>query len=361
MASPQAWTSALTLALVGASLAAGQQGDTAATGDARSSARREGLAWLARHQAEDGRWDVDGWSARCADPPCAPDGPLASGAEARDVGLAATVVLAYVGAGHTHRFGEFKATVARALRWLRARQADDGSFVGEIVSHRHALDDHALATLALCEAYAVSRDFTLKRDAERALAACLAAQEVDGGWSHGEAGGAGLARTAWFVLALKAGKTCGLGVTPGAFERAHAWLTRHMVPADAARVGPHDGLRCATSLAGLARIFCGERRSTPDLRALAFALARDASGAQPCEAWTTSLLAMQLGGAAWRAWDRPTKDALVALVARVDRAGCATGSLSSTGSCGVGGRVEATAQAVLTLDTWSCWVRAGDE
>lgn len=352
----RALVAALALVLVAAGASDAQQDPPGADQEEAVRPQDEALAWLVRHQAEDGRWDVDGWQARCGARPC-DDAPLPAGAELRDVGLTATVTLAFVSCGHTQRFGRFKEAVARALGWLRARQVEDGSVVGE-VPHAHALDDHALATVALCETYALSRDFTLRRHAGRALAACLAAQEPDGGWAHGASGAEGLARTARFVLALKTGKTCGLDVPQAAFERAHAWLSSRMVVHDLLRLGAHDPLRCTATRAALARLFCGERRSTPDLRAAFGALRDGARHDGACEAWAGTWLAMQLGGAAWRAWDRPVKDALLA---RTERDGCAGGSWAPGASCGVGGRVEATALAAMTLNLWRCYPRAGEE
>lgn len=90
-----------------------------------------------------------------------PDGSWLDGAEP-DAKVAATAraLLAYMGNGQTHRFGVFKRTVNTGLRWLKQQQKADGSVGG--------LRAHLLATQAIAEAYAVTRDFTLKRYAEKA-------------------------------------------------------------------------------------------------------------------------------------------------------------------------------------------------
>ena len=90
-----------------------------------------------------------------------PNGSWLDGAEP-DAKVAATAraLLAYMGTGQTHRSGVFKRTVNTGLRWLKQQQKADGSFGG--------LPAQLLATQALGEAYAVTRDFTLKRYAEKA-------------------------------------------------------------------------------------------------------------------------------------------------------------------------------------------------
>jgi len=101
------------------------------------------LRWLKRTQLPDGSW-LDG---------AAP--------EAKVVGTA-RALLAYMGNGQAHRIGTFKRTVNKGLTWLKRQQQADGSFGGARAQ--------LLATQALAEAYAVTRDFTLKRYVEQAWA-----------------------------------------------------------------------------------------------------------------------------------------------------------------------------------------------
>ena len=77
-----------------------------------------GLAWLAKHQDADGRWDCDGFmkhdgaSDRC-------DG---AGRPAYDVGATALALLAFLGDGNSVRSGEHRDVVKRAVVWLRKQQ-----------------------------------------------------------------------------------------------------------------------------------------------------------------------------------------------------------------------------------------------
>lgn len=311
------------------------------------------LEWLARHQTPEGRWAPDAWRTGCEDPPCAPVG----GDARRDVHLTSTVLLAFLATGQTHRFGTRKAAIRRGLKWLRGHLGSDGVFHGAAGNHPDWIDDHLQATIALGEAYGLSRDFTLKRDLERATAATLALQEPDGAWSQGGSGPAALLRTVRGVLALKAARTAGLDIPDDAFARANAWLAAHTFPGDLVRP-VHDPARCAAALGALARIYTGDRRSTPVLREMARVLTYDVALDDPCTAYASTCAAYQLGGATWRAWDRPVKEALLS---RQRQGGCEAGSWDPSPSCGPGGRVEATALVVVLLETCPRYPRAGEE
>ncbi|MBL4844832.1 MAG: protein kinase, partial [Planctomycetes bacterium] len=82
--------------------------------------------------------------------------------------LTAKVLLAFSSHGHTHRFGDWKRTVAGGLSYLKRIQRDNGS-IGFLAGRPETFLDHAWATLALCHAYQVSRDSMLKGPLERAL------------------------------------------------------------------------------------------------------------------------------------------------------------------------------------------------
>lgn len=110
------------------------------------------LQWLARHQRLDGSWNFqqqleehDCPNCRCSNPGSYVD------AENGATGL---VLLALLGAGHTHLQGEYRDEVAAGLRFLIEHQESNGSLrdpAGRMYSH-------GLATLALCEALAMTRN-----------------------------------------------------------------------------------------------------------------------------------------------------------------------------------------------------------
>jgi hypothetical protein len=201
-------------------------------GNTRShSAALHGLRWLAKHQGDDGRWSIHGF------PKCAP-GCTCTGIGSRvdDVAATAYALLPFLGAGITHnaakpdRFGVL--TVQRGLIFLLAHQKEDGSFPGGIRTH-------ALATLALCEAYGISNDGALKAPARKAVDYLVESQNESGAWTSRDLLGARLVclrdpapvddairdempplpELAWQIQAIKSGLMAGLPLPTKTFNR----------------------------------------------------------------------------------------------------------------------------------------------
>jgi hypothetical protein len=151
------------------------------------------LDWLSRHQSDDGSWSVANrprYQESC--------GREWGGEPHRDVGRTALALLALTSSGHTHRQGSRKRLLARAVKWLKIQQQREG-WIGRVGGSDDALRNHALATLALAELYASSRDFTLNRYLRKAARVCEQELAPQLEWPAGDAAGRG-----WLVLALRA-------------------------------------------------------------------------------------------------------------------------------------------------------------
>src|SRR5262249_54428342 len=140
---------------------------------------RMGLVWLQRHQDEDGRWDADDFMKHdTSGEPC--DGP---GNATEDVGVTGLALLAFLGDGSTMRVGPFKGEVRRGVEWLQRQQDLTSGLIGS-PSSRDAMYCHAVATLALCEAYGLSRHPPLQKHAQRAIDYILAARNPAAVWRY---------------------------------------------------------------------------------------------------------------------------------------------------------------------------------
>ena len=84
-----------------------------------------------------------------------------------DTALTGLSLLAYLGAGYTHVDGKYAETVGQGLEFLRRSQKPDGDLRGP--SQAVGMYCHAMATLALCEAYALTGDPELRDPVERAV------------------------------------------------------------------------------------------------------------------------------------------------------------------------------------------------
>ncbi|MDB5311597.1 MAG: hypothetical protein JWO38_5799, partial [Gemmataceae bacterium] len=96
-----------------------------------------GLAWLSRQQKQNGSWAFDGSSS---------DDTIAA------TGMA---LLPFLAAGETHKTGKkYAQTVDRGLKYLIANLNSAGKFNGKGVT----MYSQGIATIALCEAYGMTKD-----------------------------------------------------------------------------------------------------------------------------------------------------------------------------------------------------------
>jgi hypothetical protein len=172
-------------------------------GNSRSEAAvATGLKWIIRHQALDGHWGMNDFhvAGKCN----------CTGAAGNHV-VAGTGfgLLPLLGAGETHKgtgkANKYAKNVERALKWLITRQGADGSFSTNGY-------EHAIATIAICEAYGITADPVLKGPAQRAINCCVAWQNAAGGFRYSPREAGDLSVTGWFVQALKSGHMAGLSV-----------------------------------------------------------------------------------------------------------------------------------------------------
>ncbi len=297
------------------------------------SAVELGLKWLADHQDIsrdfrwlDGRWDSDDFAKH--DP--ADDKTTGKGHPLFDVGATGLSVLAFLGAGYTDRGSvrenKYAKNVRNGLRFLMTRQDTEGCF-GRRQS-QHFIYNHAIATLAMCEAYWMTRNPRYKRPAMMGIQFIEASRNPGAAWRYGaRPGDNDTSVTAWCVAALHAGKYGGIEVDAEAFKGALAWLDKVTDPHTGtagytqqggvmsrppaiAKAFPADKSRSMTAAAVLTRMLCGQAPARhPVIR----------RGARQCierlPKWNTedgsidmyywyfgSLAMRQMGDKLWRKW-----------------------------------------------------------
>jgi len=142
------------------------------------SAVMAALLWLWRHQnrrespATDGAWDMDGYMRWCHKGKCTND---LGASPYFDVAVTGFATLAFLGHGNTHRIGKFRKTVRMALEWLLSQQDGEG-WLGRTSETHEWIYNHAIATMAICEAYAMTQDAWLRDACERAIQCIIRAQ-----------------------------------------------------------------------------------------------------------------------------------------------------------------------------------------
>ncbi len=251
------------------------------------------------------------------------------------VGKTALAVLAFLGAGHTHQSAsEFSPNVARALTWLLARQDPETGHFGDSESY-----SHGIATYALAECYAITKDAALRPTIERALTHLLSMQQRDtddprkeGGWTYYYPEGPGVddfpraSISAWQVMALESAKVGGIEVPDDALAAARGYFLNSFDPSFGGfrythnpswGGGGYGTLPASTPASMFALVLLGEKDHPRVAAAEQFVLERlpngyrwrgqDAfvrQGQAHVYYWYYSTLALFCrGGAAWRTWN----------------------------------------------------------
>lgn len=190
-------------------------GEGAKKGTGRE-AIQSALQWLSRKQLSDGRWQLDaGYSDH--------------GSIETDTGATALALLAFLGDGHTHLDGEFQKEVAAGLEWLMKTQKENGDFFDILEQGREAhFYSHAQATIAFCEALALTNDDSLRSAAEKGVRFLEEAQNPElGGWKYrplNEDGIGDLSVTGWALMALHSARMANIEVDFNSFSLAESFL-----------------------------------------------------------------------------------------------------------------------------------------
>ncbi|MBN9523552.1 hypothetical protein J0H58_34415 [bacterium] len=171
----------------------------------------KGLAWLARQQKRDGHWEFD------ADRQYKTTDDWAT-----STGM---VLLPFLGAGQTHAAGDtYKKAVGDGLTWLKNDlNPKTGKFAHGSQQYMYG---HGIATLALCEAYALTGDAALQAPAQAAVNYIVRGQGVDGSWGYHAGLSGDTSATGWQLQALFAARQGKLVVPDATVKNAVRFLDR---------------------------------------------------------------------------------------------------------------------------------------
>ncbi len=331
-----------------------QQGGSAETEEAVEAA----LAWLAQAQdPHDGHWDTQAWEGgRDSRNFTTPNGPITRvEANTATTGLA---LLAFLGAGNTHQQGEYQAQVAAGLEYLRRSQSPStGSLAGN-AGRYVAMYCHGIATLAVSEAYIMTRDEQLRPIVERAVHYTVVTQHpTTGGWRYQPGDQGDTSQFGWQLMALVSARSAGISVPTHVWQGAERWLQR-------VSLGSYGGLACytpdrrvpshsMTAEALACRFFLqgGTHRAAID-EAANF-IAREGVSRQPLNLYYCyygTLALYQVQDHRWVAWNQELTGRLLQ---SQQKAGSLAGSWDPDTVWGhTGGRVYTTSLACLCLETY---------
>jgi hypothetical protein len=263
--------------------------------------------------------------------------------------------------------GPYQDAVKRGLAWLTSRQAADGD-----LRQGETMYGQTVAAVALCEAFAMSRDQTLADAAQRAVGFVLARAggAAAGGGGRERAGSAqrdarDTSVLGWLVFTVESARRAGFDVPRETFDAAGKWLEHVSVRADrGSETVRGRGLYSYTKGGAASPAMTAEGMFVQQLlghardegmmegsaRYILQAPPRWRQGA-PTYYWYYATLALfQHQGDAWTQWNKAvTRE----LLDHQSQEGPAAGSWEPTDEWSrLGGRVYQTAVCTLTLEVY---------
>ena len=299
---------------------------------------------MSKQQKPNGTWAFDG--QKSADVPSA-------------TGMA---LLPYLAAGCSHKPGTsnsaYNKTVMQGLKALIASQNTDGSFnrSGDQYSH-------AIATLALVEAYGLTQDRALLHvSAQKAIDRLQQSQATDGSWGYSPHSAGDTSITGWQIQAIYAAKlTKVLKVDQKVLDKANAFLDTVAEGKAKEKYGYRSptGTPNMTAVGLLARVQSGAW--TPEnpgyVEGVKYLLANAVPQKELRDSYFVYYATQVLfrhGGEAWaKQWNPQVRDLLVSTQQTNDTGGLAGSWDRDQAIIGTNcGRLGTTALALLSLEVY---------
>ena len=298
---------------------------------------KRSIDWISRNQEADGHWSITRFG----------------GQGGHDVAATGLATLCYLGWGATHqKDGPHRERVTKAIKWLTAKMRPDGDLRGDGGN----MYDHGIASIALAEAYGLTKDPALREVVEKLTGFIVRAQNPQtGGWRYQPGDEGDTSVLGWQVMALKSAEMAGVPVPAKTFELAGRWLDSVAGGQRAGRYGYQDRNPKPAMVAEsmFVRQLLGTPRESPAMLESADYLKTvmpDKSRASQYFWYYGSLALFQHHGPVWEEWNRLLRPILVS---SQNRGGNEEGSWNPNGEWGnESGRLVTTAMATLSLEVY---------
>jgi hypothetical protein len=321
------------------------------------------LKWLAEHQnPQTGAWT---WSHSLV---CGGKCDHPGERTASMNGATGMALMCFLGAGQTHMEGEYKETVFKGLSFLiQSLKAQGGYGAWWVGSGGKGFDDmygHGIASIAMCEAYGMTRDPRLREAAQLSINYMTPAQNPQtGGWHYspyiqdkmpGDTSVVG-----WQMMAIKSAAMSGLNIDLDTVRRANFFLDTMMVPGgfgyhysmDSKQKNPLEYRPAMTACGVLCRMYSGWKKDEPSIKAAAakFAEAGPSKSDIYYNYYATQVM-KQYGGPEWESWNVRMRDQIVSTQVQ---SGHGAGSwFTDAGLTNEGGRLYWTCMSTMMLEVY---------
>lgn len=308
---------------------------------ASESAVDRALDWLAAHQREDGSWRFDHITKDC-DRNCEHVGTYSS-----TTGAMVLAILPFLGCASWQ--GKHGKVLRGGLGYLQKQM---------IVSPRGgdlqegSMYAQGLATIALCEAFAMTGESSMGEAAQQGLKFIVSSQHHQGGWRYFPNQPGDTTVLGWQMMALKSGSLAGLPVSEKVVLRGYQFLDAVQSDNGAAYGYQEPGDEpTPTAIGLLCRMYGGWNRLDVRLqRGIMRVVDRGYSRKDMYYNYYATQVMSHYGGPRWEAWNEPMRDYLIA--SQVQQ-GHGKGSWYFGGKHTLaGGRLCETALATLILEVY---------
>ena len=308
--------------------------------DETEKAIRLSLDWFTRTQEPEGYWDASKHKG-------------GKGHENASTGFA---MLCYFGWGarHTEK-GPYQVPMSKAVKWLANRVGDDGDLTA---GNSQGMYDQGIATMALAEAYGMTKDPALLDPLRRATRFIIRSQNKEGGWRYRyKSKDSDTSVFGWEVMALTSARMAGLRLPEDTFTMARKYLDSVSSGKNGGRYS-YQGKKNPTPTMTAEAMFCqqimGVRPTHPRMADSAelIKINLPQKGRPNYYYWYYGCLSMfQHQGPIWELWNKQIKKTLLDMQTRQ---GGQAGSWEPKGqwTSGKGGRVMSTAMATLSLEVY---------
>ncbi len=315
------------------------------------------LAYLARHQRNNGSWTV-----RLDEEPCS--GQCDHGGFEKDpheIAATGLALLCFLGAGHTMHTGEYSEQVSRGVYFLIQNlkiHSGRGTWLTTVA--KSEMYEHGIATLALCEALAMTGDAELRDTCQAAITHIIYAQHTDGGWDYHPKSPGDLSIVGWQVMALKSAVSAKLAVNAETIRGIDLFLRQHSK--GEFMFVYRNGLKTSASMTAigtLMRIFRGWSKTDPAMiKAIDYLAKEGPSSSDVYYNYYATQVLFHHHGKSWKDWNERMREYLVN---SQEKNGHMAGSWwfltdpknpASVIANQTGGRLYVTAMCCLTLEVY---------
>lgn len=320
-----------------------QRGGTIAS----EAAVARALEWLLEHQHADGGWSFDHRACPSCQGQCRDAGTLRG-----RIAPTALALLPLLGAGHTHQRGKHAHRVQAGIEFLIKNMTPTP--LGGNLMDDGRMYSHGIAAIALCEAYAMTKDTVLLGPAQEALRFTVSAQDkAGGGWRYEPGQPGDTSALGWQLMALKSAQMGYLAFPPETIEAASRFLDSVSARNGAGYGYADRRTRVGTTAVGLlCRMYLGWDREHPGLAdGVAFLGQQGPSQSDFYFNYYATQVLAHFEGEVWDSWNKKMREYLVD---SQQKEGHERGSWYMPDDHGSkpGGRLYMTAMACMTLEVY---------